>query len=135
MIIYFVHSWNEFRSFCASDRKLRLALEIPTELPSDDEIDRWLGEPIGCAIIKCKSFLTNANGYPVLSAVHQNLVIKLLSRKVTIVITGATKEESRPFYQQYIHFLWKVRGFDFLCCSLITYYRGHTRSFLEELFI
>lgn len=103
------YSWNAFRSYCAHDRKLKIALEIPTELPSDEEIDRWLGEPIGCAILKCKSFLTNPGGYPVLSKSHQDLVTNLLRRKINIVITGASREETRPFYHQYILHLWKVR--------------------------
>lgn len=108
-ILFFRYSWNAFRSYCANDRQLELALVIPTELPSDEEIDRWLGEPIGCAIIKCKTFLTNPNGYPVLSKSHQDLVTNLLQRKIQIVISGAMREETRPFYHQYIYHLWRVR--------------------------
>lgn len=91
-----------------NDREIQLALVIPTELPSDEEINRWLGEPIGCAIIECKTFLTNPSGYPVLSKSHQDLVTNLLQRNIQIVITGAMREETRPFYNQYIYHLWKV---------------------------
>lgn len=53
------------------------ALEIPADLPSSDVIDRWVGEPVKCAILNTNVFLTNKKGFPVLSKAHQSLVMKL----------------------------------------------------------
>lgn len=100
--------WNSFRTFCASEKKLKLALEITDDLPDEKEIDRWLGEPIGCAIIKTKTFVTNAHGYPVLSIAHRKLIYRLLSHQILIVVSGAAREDVRPLYQQYINRLWQV---------------------------
>lgn len=39
------------------------ALELPTTLPSDAEIQRWCGEPVKAAIIPTGIFLTNKKGF------------------------------------------------------------------------
>ncbi len=104
----FVNRWNTFRTYCGYEKKLKLALEVSCDLPSEEEINRWLGEPIGCAILKTKIFISNTSGYPVLSKPHQELVHKLLNRCIHIVISGVVREDTRPFYQQYINHLWQV---------------------------
>ena len=47
-ILYFVHSL--------------LALEISAELPSEEELERWYGEPVKAAILPTSLFLTNKKG-------------------------------------------------------------------------
>lgn len=100
--------WNRFRTFCACDKKLKLALELTEDLPSEQEINRWLGEPIGCVIIKPKTFLTNQSGYPVLSKAHQRIVNELMSRQIEFLISGACREDMRPLYAQYLQHLMQV---------------------------
>jgi len=59
-------------------------LEIPGDLPEGASLKRWISEPIASVIIPKKIFLTNKNGYPVLSKRHQELVRKLF--KVWIIM-------------------------------------------------
>lgn len=80
MNIYFFR-WNTFRSVCNTDKKIGLALELSEDLPSYCEIQRWLGEPIKCVLIKTTLFATNKKGFPVLPRAHQNLLRKMF--KVT----------------------------------------------------
>src|SRR6266498_1507578 len=46
---------------------LRIALELPADLPDGVYLERWFAEPIKAVILPTKIFLTNAKGYPVLS--------------------------------------------------------------------
>lgn len=58
---------------CDSSKRLGVCLEITADLPSAAVIERWLGEPIKVAVINTSTFLTNRQGYPVLSRAHQAL--------------------------------------------------------------
>lgn len=106
--IDYLFRWNNFRTYCGSEKKLRLALEVSDDLPDDQEIARWLGEPLICAFINTKSFQTNEKSYPVLSKAHQELVLNLMKRQVHVVISGSAREDTLVYYQQYINFLWQV---------------------------
>lgn len=100
--------WNSFRTYCGSDKKLRLAIDVSDNLPDENEISRWLGEPLICVFINTKTFLTNPKGFPVLSKRHQDLVINVMKRQVHVVITGSASEERLLHFQQYINHLWQV---------------------------
>lgn len=77
-------------------------------MPDFEEIDRWLGEPIGCVILKSKTFLTNPAGFPVLSKAHQKVVKDFLLRQVPFVITGSAPEDLKPRFVQYLRHLSNV---------------------------
>lgn len=66
--------WNLFRTICSSHRKIGVALELSANLPSEDIIQRWLGEPVRCLIIPTSLFSTNRKGFPVLPKSHQSVV-------------------------------------------------------------
>ena len=74
--------WRKLRTMCEESPKLFLVLEITSDLPSDDEIDRWLSEPIKCIILPTRIFLTNKNGYPVLPKPHQRVLSQFLNVNV-----------------------------------------------------
>jgi protein arginine N-methyltransferase 5 len=63
---------------CEWHRKLGVALEITSDLPTPFEQDRWTGEPVRSIILPTSIFLTNRKGFPVLSRQHQAFVIKLI---------------------------------------------------------
>lgn len=65
---------------------LRIALELPVDLPDEVYLERWFAEPIKAVILPTKIFLTNAKGYPVLSKKHQAFVKKLI--KVCILYSN-----------------------------------------------
>ena len=100
--------WNSFRTFCANEKKLKLALEVSNDLPTRQDMDRWLGEPIGCVILKTKTFLTNNQGFPVLSKAHQEFISRCLRRNILVMISGAVRDDQWILYQQYINHLWQV---------------------------
>jgi len=80
--------WTKFISSIRNVNRIKLALEIGPELPSDEELDRWLGEPVAAIIIQSKIFMTNKKGYPVLSKPHQEFIKKMFNIGCQIVISG-----------------------------------------------
>ncbi|XP_058791996.1 protein arginine N-methyltransferase 5 [Phymastichus coffea] len=124
------HWWNNFRVVCDYDKKLIVALIVSHDLPDQNEIDRWLGEPVKCLIIPTTVFITNKRGFPVLSKAHQIMVKKFCAFDVQFVISGANRHENIAIYLHYIDHLWKnwqpdgpierfARGFeDYLQCPL-----------------
>lgn len=97
-----------FRSVCNYNRRLGVALEVTPDIPSAEEINRWLGEPVRSLIIPTSLFLTNKKGYPVLSRAHQNLLRQFVPLNVQAVVTGSVVHGSVQYYQQYLEHLWQV---------------------------
>ncbi|KAK7868278.1 hypothetical protein R5R35_013873 [Gryllus longicercus] len=122
--------WRKFHSLANWESKLGLALEITSDIPTEEEIIRWMGEPIKCILISTAVFITNKSGYPVLSRAHQALVKTLASLDVQVVIKGAIRHGQIKYYQQYLEHLWQnplhsdplqafARGYeDYLQCPL-----------------
>jgi len=80
--------WTKFISSIRNVNRIKLALEIGAELPSDEELNRWLGEPVAALIIQSNIFITNKKGYPVLSKRHQEFIKKMFNIGCQIVISG-----------------------------------------------
>lgn len=122
--------WNAFRVICDFDRKLGVALIVSNDLPEEEEISRWLGEPIKCLILPTTLFMSNRKGYPVLGKAHQMLIKRFCSLEIQFVITGANRYENVSLYYLYLDYIWKswqndgpieryARGYeDFLQCPL-----------------
>ncbi|PNF42601.1 Protein arginine N-methyltransferase 5 [Cryptotermes secundus] len=122
--------WNKFRSVCNFEKRLGLALEVTPDIPSDEEVARWMGEPIKCLVLSTTLFATNKKGYPVLLRPHQNLIKSLATLDVQVVIRGAIMHGCSKYYQQYLDHLWQntshtdplvayARGYeDYLQCPL-----------------
>ncbi|KAG5315280.1 ANM5 methyltransferase, partial [Pseudoatta argentina] len=122
--------WNSFRVICDYNKKLGVSLIVSHDLPDEEEIDRWLGEPVRCLILPTTLFLTNKKGYPVLSKAHQALVRRFAIQEVQFILTGASRYQSVSYYHNYLDYLWKgcqndgtvekfARGYeDYLQCPL-----------------
>lgn len=80
--------WHEFRTLCDSQRRINVVLELSTNLPDEEVLDRWLAEPIKCVMVSTNLFLTNKRGYPVLSKPHQNFLKKLFKVHKLFFIYG-----------------------------------------------
>lgn len=100
--------WNKFRSVCNFEKKLGLALEVTPDIPPEEEVARWMGEPIKCLVLSTTLFVTNKKGYPVLLRPHQNLMKSLATLDVQVVIRGAIRHGCSKYYQQYLDHLWQV---------------------------
>lgn len=70
------HWWSKMRSLIEENSKINVTLVLTPDLPSDEETKRWFAEPIKSLTIPTSIFLTNKNGFPVLSKAHQNFVKK-----------------------------------------------------------
>lgn len=102
--------WNSFRTYCCYDRRLGLALNLPDvhHLPSELEIDRWIGEPIKALIIHTSQFLKNQHEQFVLAKPHQDIIRKFMNLDVQYVIRGPHPRGSDyKKYTSYINFLGK----------------------------
>lgn len=80
--------WTKFISSVRNISKMRLVLEVGSELPSNEELDRWLGEPVVGIIIQTDVFLRNKKGYPVLPKLHQEFIKKMFNIGCQIIMSG-----------------------------------------------
>ena len=79
------HWWKKLRSLCEESNKLGLVLVLTEGVSLNEmEIERWYSEPIKALLIPTRLFLTNKNGFPVLSKFHQKFVQKFL--KVSFIL-------------------------------------------------
>uniref|UniRef100_A0A3B3SD68 Protein arginine N-methyltransferase 5 n=1 Tax=Paramormyrops kingsleyae TaxID=1676925 RepID=A0A3B3SD68_9TELE len=83
------------------------AIEIGADMPSDDVIDKWLGEPIKAAVLPTSIFLTNKKGFPVLSKAHQRIIFRLFKLEAQFIFTGTSRHSEKDFrsYLQYLEYL------------------------------
>jgi len=82
--------WNVLRNMAGSDSKLGVALELGATLPTDQVLDRWFAEPVKVIILSEDIFLTNNNGYPVLSKRHQYVVRKFFKFRPYFIVSTST---------------------------------------------
>ncbi|XP_063221262.1 protein arginine N-methyltransferase 5 isoform X1 [Bacillus rossius redtenbacheri] len=120
--------WNEFRGLCNFDKKLALALELTPDIPSKEEVDRWLGEPIKCLIVPTSLFVANKKNFPVLLKPHQSLLRSFASLDVQVVVKGAVHYNNVMYYQQYLDHIWQQR--DTTGDPLLSFARGY-EDFLQ----
>eukprot|EP01133_Synstelium_polycarpum_P019348 gene19348-23166_t len=90
------HNWNNFRRLCNHHPSLFPVLELTADLPSDDILDLWLGEPVKAIIVPTSTFTTNKAGFPTLSKRHQQFL-----NKVFLDLMG----DSEAFEQPYLDLL------------------------------
>ncbi|XP_066254290.1 protein arginine N-methyltransferase 5 [Euwallacea similis] len=100
--------WNEFRTYCDYDKRVGLVLEIPDvkHLPSAEELDRWVGEPVKALVLKASYFLINQYGKPVLPKVHQEIIKRFMTIDVQYII-HLDVEGDPSLYVKYMNFLGK----------------------------
>ncbi len=104
------HWWKKLRTLCEASSKLGVVLELTANISlSDDEVDRWLSEPIKCLKLSTSLFLTNKHGFPVLSKAHQRLVCKFFKLDVDIIIEGINRHADKGMakYAEYMNYLFK----------------------------
>lgn len=102
--------WNNFRLLCDQNTRLQVALELTADLPSTEcELDRWFAEPVRCVIVPVDIFLTNKQGFPVLSKRHKAFLLRFFRYKVQVVIQGASGEkESEEDVSKYLHYIARL---------------------------
>lgn len=106
--------WNTFRSHTDFNCKIKLALELTSDIPSEDELNRWLGEPVEYIIISADLFVMNKQNYPVLLKTHQQLLAKFLKFPIRIMVKSNSDDPMLKTYVEYLYYLSsdKFRQFD-----------------------
>ncbi|GAA5801491.1 PRMT5 arginine-N-methyltransferase-domain-containing protein [Helicostylum pulchrum] len=103
--------WNRLRTLAEYNTKIHVALELTSELPSDEQLlDMWLAEPIKAVIVPAEIFVENSKGYPVLTKPHQRFIKKLMDKMkpdmiVTLPTTTIHKLATPSSYSEYITYL------------------------------
>lgn len=96
--------WSSFSAACDYHRSVYLALELSADLPDQQVLDRWLGEPIKAVIAPTSIFLTNKSGFPVLSRPHQVFINKLFDLDACVFISGESDQKIKPYFE-YLSFV------------------------------
>eukprot|EP00927_Polykrikos_kofoidii_P033018 TRINITY_DN27973_c0_g1_i1.p1 TRINITY_DN27973_c0_g1~~TRINITY_DN27973_c0_g1_i1.p1 ORF type:complete len:614 (-),score=97.76 TRINITY_DN27973_c0_g1_i1:78-1919(-) len=107
--------WNHFRLLCDQNNRLQVALELTADLPSTDrELERWFAEPVRAVIIPSDVFLTNKQGFPVLSKRHKAFLLTCFRHKVQIILQGVSEvtdgESETAKYLNYVARLYQSRS-------------------------
>jgi protein arginine N-methyltransferase 5 len=107
-------TWNMFRMLCDQNPRLQVALQLTEDLPDTDrELERWLAEPVRAVMIPADVFLTNKQGFPVLSKRHKAFLMQLFKYRVQVILqglpTGSDTEEETSKYIHYVARLFQSR--------------------------
>eukprot|EP00055_Hartaetosiga_balthica_P015707 m.94813 g.94813 ORF g.94813 m.94813 type:complete len:580 (-) comp8931_c1_seq5:143-1882(-) len=127
------HVWNRFRKFSPPCTRLGIALELCADVCSEDQQDRWLGEPVKSVIISTDIFLTNKKGFPVLSRAHQKFIKKLLKLQVQFLLTSTNDETDLSSYLRYLNHLVTASSVKTLYEKMTTGYNDYIEIPLQPL--
>mmetsp|Transcript_47673 Transcript_47673/g.123066 ORF Transcript_47673/g.123066 Transcript_47673/m.123066 type:complete len:616 (-) Transcript_47673:65-1912(-) len=102
--------WNNFRLLCDQNSRLQVALELTADLPTTDrEMDRWLAEPVRAVLVPGDIFLTNKQGFPVLSKRHKAFLVSCFRYRVQVILAGLPEEKSAdPETDKYLHYIARL---------------------------
>ncbi|XP_023939076.2 protein arginine N-methyltransferase 5 [Bicyclus anynana] len=102
--------WSTFHERINWDKRVGVVVEIPANLPPQEILKRWLGEPIKAIVVPTSLFHNNKKGYPVLSRAHQQLVVEMIEHEAQVIVSGA-RRSNIEYYLQYLYRLWKKRPY------------------------
>lgn len=97
--------WNSFRLHADFNSKIFISLELSADVPSEEEIKRWLGEPVANIIIPAEIFIRNAQNFPVLSKGHQAVLRAFHRFNVSFLIKCNSEDRGLRNYSSYIQHL------------------------------
>lgn len=98
-------AWNEFRMCAGFNPQIKLAIQLCEEVPSELEMQRWLGEPIEYIIVPSFLFIPNNNNYPVLPKKYQDIVGQFFQLTPNIMVKTNGGKWKAQLYSDYIAFL------------------------------
>lgn len=97
--------WNTFRLHADFNSKIFACLEMSADVPSSQQLKRWLGEPVATLIIPAELFIRNAQNYPVLSKGHQAVVVAFLQNNAGFLIKCNANDRGLRNYADYVRHL------------------------------
>lgn len=95
--------WTKFISSIRNTNRIKVALEIGPELPSNEELNRWLGEPVAALIIPTRIFVTNKKGWPVLLKRHQDFIKNMFNIGCQIIVSGPSSIKQHFSYLYHLY--------------------------------
>lgn len=95
--------WSSARCLCDHQPRLGVALVLTVDLPSEKQLDLWLGEPLRAVILPTSLFLTNRKGFPVLPKPHQRFVQRLFPVRAASRTAAAGTPLSPPHSNPCVH--------------------------------
>ncbi|XP_063700597.1 protein arginine N-methyltransferase 5-like [Culicoides brevitarsis] len=103
------HLWNQVRAQADYLPTLELALEFTTKIPTNEEISRWLGEPIHSLIIPIEMFSYNIEAeYQELSYEHLQLLNRFVKRGITTVMLKGNTNDPESLKDHYSSLLFYI---------------------------
>lgn len=97
--------WNRFRMVADYNPKIKVALELSEDIPSDEQIQRWLGEPIECLIIPSNLFMRNRQNYPVLPKARLEVLQQFIQNNVHFLVKANINDGGTKLYAEYLKHL------------------------------
>ncbi|KPI93226.1 Protein arginine N-methyltransferase 5 [Papilio xuthus] len=104
------HWWSKFHERLDWDKRVGVVLELSADIPPQEILKRWLGEPVKAIVIPTSIFHNNKKGYPVLSRAHQQLVVNMVEHEAQVIVSGA-RRSNIEYYLQYLFRLWQRRPY------------------------
>lgn len=104
-------TWNRLRCAVAAERRVQPVLILPVDLPDDDEIDRWLGEPVRAICLEEENFITNQRNFPVLPKRTQRIIKNFMDIGAHMIINckNGKKASDYAHHKQYLEFQYQQR--------------------------
>lgn len=99
------HWWNNFRLHSDYNLRIKLALELSADVPSQNELFRWVGEPVEFIILPSNIFLMNNSNFPVLSRSHQDVITAFIRHNVHFAVKASFNDPYLQYYSDYIRHL------------------------------
>lgn len=96
--------WNSFRSIADFNPRIAVVLEICAKIPSEAEVNRWLGEPVVHIVIPC--YLFHGTVHPVLSTAHQTLVMAFARNKIGCLVKSFASDGRLAQFSKHIRQLY-----------------------------
>jgi len=93
--------WNTFRNMAGYTLQIGIVLCLTKYVPTRDEINRYIGEPVFALSISLDIFVLNKKGYPVLSEKHEEILKIAIQQKWAIVLSG----EPLPNILDYFYYI------------------------------
>lgn len=129
--------WNHFRTIADFNPRITVVLEISAKIPSEAELNRWLGEPVVHIIIPC--YLFQGGMHPALSTAHQAIVMAFARNKIGCLVKsfasdGRLAQFSKYIRQLYSNALAEVPIHRFVSfISMLTLYRYTLNSIFAQV--
>ncbi|ODN04193.1 Protein arginine N-methyltransferase 5 [Orchesella cincta] len=101
------NTWNKFRTVGCAERRTFPVLDLPVDLPDQEEIDRWLGEPVKAIFLCEEAFVSNNKGFPILPKRTQQVLRSFFDINVQIIMICKPQKSPNDYlhFKQYIEYL------------------------------